>query len=154
MAVRPTHTLLLARVFDSTNVARSTLPASRYLWHWRALLSLSAPSVGTLIDRFMEEYAPKRCRRHTQRNCRGMFENHIRPRWGSEFVENVRTVAVEDWLEDYPHSRQIKSHVRNLMHTLFHAFVRGVVNPTKTDASESILPLDSDLADMLLAYKG
>jgi integrase len=32
-------------------------------------------------------------------------------------------------------------------------FVRGVVNPTKTDASEGILPLDADLAELLLAHK-
>jgi integrase len=36
----------------------------------------------------------------------------------------VKTTAVEDWLESYPHSRQIKSHVRNLMHTLFQAAIR------------------------------
>ena len=33
-------------------------------------------------------------------------------------------MAVEDWLESYPHSRQVKSHVRNLMHTLFQAAIR------------------------------
>src|SRR5437879_3354672 len=33
-------------------------------------------------------------------------------------------MAVETWLESYPHSRQIKSHVRNLMHTLFQAAIR------------------------------
>ncbi len=33
-------------------------------------------------------------------------------------------MAVESWLEAYPHSRQIKAHVRNLMHTLFQAAIR------------------------------
>ena len=142
---------------------------------------------------------------------------------------------MEDWLESYPHSRQVKSHVRNLMHTLFQAgirwemvehnpidlvrqsgkrlkkprvltpaefkavlemlaepyktivitiaslrlrvselvalkwgdldfenltvqvargFVRGVINSTKTDASEDLLPLDPDLAELLLAHRG
>jgi len=191
-------------------------------------------TVGALIDRFMEDYAPKRCRRHTQRNYRGLFENHVRPKWGSEFLQNVKTVALEDWLESYPHSTQVKSHVRNLMHTLFQAairwemvdrnpvdlvrqsskrlktpriltpaefkalleelsepyktmvitiaclglrvselvalnwadldfenltvnvqrsFVRGVLYPTKTDASASLLPIDSDMADLLLQHK-
>ena len=32
-------------------------------------------------------------------------------------------------------------------------FVRGEINPTKTEASESALPLDPDLADVLLAHK-
>ena len=32
-------------------------------------------------------------------------------------------------------------------------FVRGEINPTKTEASESALPLDPDLADVFLAHK-
>ncbi len=32
-------------------------------------------------------------------------------------------------------------------------FVRGGINPTKTEASESALPPDPDLADVLLAHK-
>jgi len=164
-----------------------------------------------------------------------LFENHIRPKWGTEFVENFKLMAVEDWLESYPHSRQIKSHVRNLMHTLFQAAIRweivdrnpvdlvrqsrkklktpriltpensrlfwgncrrpyktmlivvvaclglrvsellglqwgdvdfetlaveiqrscveGELYPTKTEASESALPLDPDLAGVLLAHR-
>ena len=143
-------------------------------------------------------------------------------------------MAVEEWLETYPHSRQMKSHVRNLMHTLYQAairwelvernpvdfvrqsqkrlktpriltpaefkallgeicepykamvitiaclglrvselvglqwgdidfesltvkiqrsFVEGSVYPTKTEASESTLPLDPDLAAILLNHK-
>jgi integrase len=31
------------------------------------------------------------------------------------------------------------------------SFVRGVINPTKADGSEGVLPLDSDLAEMILA---
>jgi integrase len=189
-------------------------------------------TVGALIDRFMAEYAPKRCRENTQSNYRGLFDNHIKPRWGTEFVQNVKPMALEDWLETYPRSRQVKSHVRNLMHTLYQAairwelvdrnpvdlvrqtqkrlktpriltpaefkalletlgqpykdmviiiaclglrvselvglrwgdidfdnlkiersFVRGVIYPTKTEASEGTLPLDTDLAEMLLARR-
>jgi integrase len=83
-----------------------------------------AVTVGALIDRFMVEYAPKWCRPKTQRNYRSLFENYIRTRWGAEFVPNVKTMAIEDWLESLPHSRQVKSHVRNLMHTLFRAAMR------------------------------
>jgi len=83
-----------------------------------------AATVGGLIDRFIEEYAPRHCRKPTQRVYNSLFENHIRPKWGAEFVQNVKTMAVEDWLGSYPHSRQIKSHVRNLMHTLYQAAIR------------------------------
>jgi integrase len=78
-----------------------------------------ALTVGALIDRFMAEYAPKRCRKLTQKVYRSIFENHIRPKWGGEFVQDVRTMALENWLESYLHSRQVKSHVRNLMHTMY-----------------------------------
>jgi len=191
-------------------------------------------TVGALIDRFMAEYAPKRCRKLTQSTYRSLFKNHIRPTWERKLVANVKTMAVEEWLESYPHSRQIKSHARNLMHTLFQAALRweivernpidlvrqsrkrmktprtltpvefktllanldgpyktmvitvaclglrvcemlglqwgdinvenltvkiqrsvaeGEVNETKTEASEAMLPLDPDLAELLLAHK-
>ena len=191
-------------------------------------------TLGTLIDRFMEEYAPKRCRRHTLRNYRGIFNNHIRPKWADVCVKEVRALSVENWLETYPHSRPVKSHVRNLLHTLFQSairwemvdrnpielvrqsskrlktprsltpaefkallgelsepyktmtvlaaclglrvselvgmqwgdldfenltlrvqrsFVRGVIYPTKTEASAGSLPLDEGLAELLQAHK-
>jgi integrase len=81
-------------------------------------------TVGALIDRFMEEYAPKRCRLNTQANYFSIFKNHVRPRWGGQPVQGVKTMAVEEWLESYAGSRQVKSHIRNLMHTLFQAALR------------------------------
>ena len=72
----------------------------------------------------MQDYAPKRCREFTLKNYLSLFRNHIRPRWAGEPIPNVKTIAVEDWLEAYPASRQVKSHVRNLMHTLFQAAMR------------------------------
>jgi len=191
-------------------------------------------SVGALTDRFMQEYVPKRCRDYTRKNYESLFKNHIRPRWAVEPVQAVKTMAVEDWLESYSASRQVKSHVRNLMHTLFQAAIRwemaernpidlvrqsrkrlklprvltpeefkalvgrlsepyrsmvltvgclglrvsellglqwgdidldkltvkiqrsvveGRVNETKTEASEGFLPLDSDLAEVLITHK-
>jgi len=191
-------------------------------------------TVGGLIDRFLDQYAPKHCRLNTRNNYRGIFKNHIRPRWESETLDAVRTMAVESWLDDYQASRQVKAHVRSLMHTLFNAalrwemvdrnpidlvrqsakrlkvpriltpeefnallaelsepyktmvitiaclglrvselvalrwadvdfqkltvtihrgFVRGEVNLTKTEASEGALPLDPDLAELLLKHK-
>src|ERR1019366_1136037 len=55
---------------------------------------------------------------------RSLFENHIKPKWGREFIQDVKTMAIEEWLYASPHSRQIKSHVRNLMHTLYQAAIR------------------------------
>ena len=193
-----------------------------------------AVTVGALIDRFMEEHMPIHCRKLTASVYRSLFETHIRPKWGTEFLHNVRPMGVKEWLEAMPHSRQVKAHVRGLMHTLFRAgmmwelvernpvdlvrqsrkrlkaprvltpaefkallgalsephktmvlttaclglrvcellglqwgdldfdnltvriqrsIVEGEVNETKTEASESTLPLDPDLAECLLAHK-
>ena len=81
-------------------------------------------TVGGLIDRFMKEYAPKHCRLNTQRDYRNSFNNHVRPRWGTVFIQNVKTMAVQDWLDSYPHSRQVKAHIRRYMHILFNQAVR------------------------------
>jgi integrase len=193
-----------------------------------------AVTVGALIDRFMTEYAPRHCRKHTVQVYGSLLKNHVRPHWGKEFVENVRPMAVEEWLACYPHSRQIKAHVKGLMHVLFQvamrwemvernpldlvrqsckrlktprrltpeeiqslalqlaepyktmvltdaclglrvcellglqwgdldfgnltvkiqrSVVQGEVNPTKTEASESVLPLDPTLAELLKAHR-
>jgi integrase len=215
--------------------------AERAVEHLRVKVNTQSPqqqfhsaTVGALIGRFIEEYAPKRCRKLTQKVYHSLFEKHIRPKWGCHLVQNVKTIEVEDWLEDYPHSRQIKSHVRNLMHTLYQAairwemvernpvdlvrqsrrrlkaprvltpaefkallgklsepyktmvitiaclglrvsellglrwgdidfenltvriqrsFVQGEIYSTKTEASESALPLDANLADAILAHR-
>jgi hypothetical protein len=105
--------------------------AERAVEHLRMKINAENPqqhshhaTVTALIERFMQEYVPSRCRRPTQKLYRSLFENHVKPKWGTEFVSNVKTMAVENWLEQYPHSSQIKSHVRNLMHMLGQAEVR------------------------------
>jgi integrase len=206
-------------------------------------------TVQGLAERFMAEYAPKKCRKNTRSNYQGLYNNHIKPRWGTVYVDEVRPMLVEDWFDGYneyeveqeagqktkkPVSRAVKSHIRNLMHTMFErarfwemvcenpidlvhqsqkrlkkprslgveefkllvpelaepdktivivhqclglrscetvalrwldinfdkltitiqrSFVRGEVNEVKTNASEKMLPLDPDLATILLEHK-
>lgn len=105
--------------------------AERAVQHLRMSINAENPqcqfhavTVGALIDRFMREYVPKHCRKLTASVYRSLFECHIRPRWGAELLESMKTIAVEDWLDGLASSRQVKSHVRNLMHTLFQAAIR------------------------------
>jgi integrase len=105
--------------------------AERAVEHLRMSINAENPqqqfhrvTVGALIDRFMQEYVPKRCRKLTASVYRSVFERHIRPKWGAEPLDSVKTITVEDWLESMANSRQVKSHVRNLMHTLFQAAIR------------------------------
>jgi len=215
--------------------------AERAVEHFRHTINDQNPqtqfhsvTVAALIDRFMKQHVPKHCRKLTASVYRSLFETHIRPKWGTELVENVKPMAVKEWLEGMPHSRQVKAHVRGLMHTLLQAailwgliennpvnpvrqsrkrlkkprvltpaefklllgqlsepyksmvitvaclglrvcellglhwgdldfenltvkiqrsIVEGEVNEPKTEASESTLPLDPDLAEVLLAHK-
>jgi len=110
---------------------RNQVDAERAVEHLRIKINAQNPqqqfhrlTVGALIDRFMNEYTPKRCRENTRKNYLSLFKNHIRPQWGRELVQNVKTMAIENWLETYPHSRQVKAHVRTLMHILFQAALR------------------------------
>ena len=80
-----------------------------------------AVTVGALIDRFEAEYVPKHCRRLTKKTYASLFQNHIRPKWASFKIADVHAMHVQEWLDSYPTSRQIKSHVRTLMHTMFQA---------------------------------
>lgn len=100
--------------------------AERAIEHLRIKINAQNPqqhfhrvTVGALIDRFMKEHVPQHCRKLTASVYRSLFEKHIRPKWGSELAENVKALAVKEWLETMPHSQQVKSHVRGLMHILY-----------------------------------
>jgi integrase len=230
--------------------------AERAVEHLRMKINVENPqqqfhrvTVQGLAERFMAEYALKKCRRNTRMNYQGLYNNHIKPKWGTEYIDDVRPMLVEDWFDGYneyevelkdgqkvkkPVSRAVKSHVRNLMHTMFErarfwemlrgnpidlvhqsqkrlkrprvleaeefkllvpqlaepdktmvivhqclglrscetvalkwldfnfddltahvqrSFVKGEVNEVKTDASDKVLPLDPDLAHILLSHK-
>jgi integrase len=105
--------------------------AERAVEHLRIRVNAEIPqrqfhsvTVGALVDRFMEEYAPKHCRLNTRRNYRSVFNTHVKPKWGNEFIHCVKTMAVQNWLDEYPPSRQVKSHIRRYMHILFNVAIR------------------------------
>ena len=76
----------------------------------------------------MNEYVPRHCRKLTRKTYESTFRNHIKPKWGDVYHQKVKTVAVEDWLESYPRSRQIKSHIRSPLHTVFNAAIRWEID--------------------------
>jgi integrase len=230
--------------------------AERAVEHLRMKINVDNPqqhfhrvTVQGLADRFMAEYASKKCRRNTLMNYQGLYNNHIKPRWGTEYVDDVRPMLVENWFDGYNEyevelkdgqkikktvSRAVRSHLRNLMHTMFErarfwemvrenpidlvhqsqkrlkkprvleakdfkllvpqlsepdktmvivhqclglrscetvalkwldfnfddltvhiqrSFVKGEINEVKTDASDKVLPVDPDLAHILLSHK-
>ncbi len=85
-------------------------------------------TVGALIDRYLAEEMPMRVRGDTASTYRGLLENWIRPKWGTEFIQKVKTLAIENWLKSIPRSANTKAHIRNLMHLLFNCAIRWEMN--------------------------
>lgn len=81
--------------------------AERALEAFRSRINATNPqsklhslTVGGLIDRFMKKYSPRHHRKNTRISYQGAFDKHVRPRWGNELVENVKTMTVQDWLDE------------------------------------------------------
>src|SRR5712671_4654484 len=50
---------------------------------------------------------------------RSMICQHIRPKWGDAYLEDVRPALVQDWLRKLILSPKYKGHIRSLMYRLF-----------------------------------
>ena len=82
-------------------------------------LQFSQVTVGQLIDQFTVRHVEVHCRKITVSVYRSLFKVYIRPAWGDHLLSQVKTLAVESWLESLPKSDQVKAHVKGLMHSLF-----------------------------------
>jgi integrase len=83
-----------------------------------------AVTVGALIDRYTSEEMVSSVREDTADSYRGILKNWIRPIWGDQRLESVKTMAFENWLKSIPRSRSTRAHVRNMMHRLFNCAIR------------------------------
>src|SRR3984893_7957071 len=55
----------------------------------------------------------------TRDRCESVLNCWILPRWGKTPIDQIRTVAVEDWLRSIPRANGTKSKIRNTMSTLY-----------------------------------
>jgi integrase len=76
-----------------------------------------------ILDRFLHEQEQEReaeqITHNTVASYRSMISQHIRPKWGDVYVEDVRPALVQDWLRKLTLSPKYKGHVRSLMYRLF-----------------------------------
>jgi integrase len=76
-----------------------------------------------ILDRFLleqeQEQEAEQITHNTVASYRSMISQHIRPKWGDVYVEDVRPALVQDWLRKLTLSPKYKGHVRSLMHRLF-----------------------------------
>jgi len=74
-------------------------------------------TVNALLDRYLNEVAPREVRKQTQRSYRS-YAKHVRTHWGCATLQSLDDpLAIEDWLKTL--SRGTAPHVRNFFHLLF-----------------------------------
>ena len=75
-------------------------------------------SVGTLVDRYVEHELPER-RHSTQQSHLSALNRWIRPQWGDHLLEQVKPVAVEEWLRAVALAPKTKVNLRSLFHLIY-----------------------------------
>jgi integrase len=60
----------------------------------------------------------------TRDRCESVLNCWILPRWGKTPIDQVRTVAVEDWLRSIPRAKGTRSKIRNTMSALYNHAIR------------------------------
>jgi integrase len=77
-------------------------------------------TVATLIERYSQDAVEmERLAFATKLSYSSFLKNWIRPKWGAHRLEQVHTMAVEQWLRDLQLAPRTKVHIRNVMHVLF-----------------------------------
>jgi integrase len=75
-------------------------------------------SVSTLVDRYIEHELPER-RHSTQQSHSSALNRWIRPRWRDCLLEQVKPVAVEEWLRSLALAPKTKVNLRSLFHLIY-----------------------------------
>jgi integrase len=60
----------------------------------------------------------------TRDRCESVLNCWILPRWGKTPIDQVRTVAVEEWLRSIPRAKGTRSKIRNTMSALYNHAIR------------------------------
>ena len=76
-----------------------------------------------VLDRFLieqkQEQEAEQITHGTLASYRSMISQHILPRWGDMYLQDVRPALVQDWLRTLTLSPTYKGHIRSLMYRLF-----------------------------------
>lgn len=84
-------------------------------------------SVASLIEHYRAKELGDTCERKsfsTKNTYEGYLRKWILPRWGSCRLTDIKTVAVEEWLQQIPRSNGTKAKIRNIMSALFRHAMR------------------------------
>jgi integrase len=75
-------------------------------------------TVRTLVDRYIECELPER-RHSTKQSHSSTLKRWICPRWGDHLLEQVKPIAVEEWLRSLPLAPKTKVNLRGLFHIVY-----------------------------------
>lgn len=70
-----------------------------------------------LIDRYRQEEMPTR--HSTRVGYENLLRNHIGPKWGNEFLVDVRPMKVNEWLRSLNCSSRTRGHIHAMMRILY-----------------------------------
>jgi len=82
---------------------------------------------GAVIDHYLAEELPDR--HSTARGYQCWLKNHIRPKWGEYPIDQIKPLAVEQWLKGLDLGPKSKGHLKNQMRILFNCAMRWELLP-------------------------
>lgn len=82
---------------------------------------------GAVIDHYLAEELPDR--HSTARGYRCWLKNHIRPKWGEYPIDQIKPLAVEQWLKGLDLAPKSKGHLKNQMRIVFNCAMRWELLP-------------------------
>ena len=99
----------------------------------KAFRSQNRPTLGLVIDRFLREERIEEIVKQkpgettitdgfsysTAAGYQSYLKKHVKPKWGSIALADVRALEVTEWLKSLPLSPKTRGQVRALMHLLF-----------------------------------
>jgi len=86
---------------------------------------------GAVIDRYLVEELPNR--HSTARGYQCWLKNHIRPKWGEYPIDQIKPLAVEQWLKGLDLAPKSKGHLKNQMRILFNCAMRWELLPYQSN---------------------
>jgi integrase len=82
---------------------------------------------GAVIERYLAQELPER--NSTASRYRSWLKNYVKPKWAECSFDQIKPLAVEDWLKRLTLAPKSKSHLKNLMRVLFNAAMRWDLIP-------------------------
>jgi integrase len=96
---------------------------------------------GAVLDRYLVEELPSR--HSTARGYQCWLRNHIRPKWGEYPIDQIKPVAVEQWLKGLDLAPKSKGHLKNQMRILFNCAMRWELLPYQANPMALVRVRDS-----------